>query len=185
MGNGGLQPIHHTLSLLLLPPQGQDSSHSFPDPVSDSPPWAPPMWVLPMGCSSLHIATACIPSTGCSPSGAHYSSTGPLQRHNSCQEICSSVDSYLHGSTGTVRTLLQHVLPIVLQPPSGIYLLWPGVFCQWDWTLLKTDDVVSLKCHSGPAIHISVLVPKSCADLTDQYLGPPKRIIVGWQFKNL
>jgi len=62
------------LSLLLLPPQGEDSSPSAP-------------------------AAAWVPSTGCSPSGTDSSSTGFPQGHRSCQEPVPV--QALHGVTAS------------------------------------------------------------------------------------
>ena len=53
----------------------------------------------------------------------NYSSVGPPWGHKSCQQICSSVGSSLHGSAGPARSLLQCGLPTGPQPPSGIHLL--------------------------------------------------------------
>ncbi|GAB0182767.1 mitochondrial enolase superfamily member 1 [Grus japonensis] len=100
------------LSLPLLPPQGEDSSHSSSAPVcptGDSPPWTSPIWV---------------PSTGYSPSGADCSTGSQVLPANllwrgllsprvyrSCQEPAPAWASH-RGS----------------RPPWGIHLLWHGVF---------------------------------------------------------
>lgn len=62
-GEWGLQPVHHTLSLQILPPLGGDSSSHY------NPPPASPRWVLSMGCSFSSTVPAWVPSMGCSPLG--------------------------------------------------------------------------------------------------------------------
>ena len=52
---------------------------------------------------------------------------GPPQGHKPSQQICSGMDSFLHGSAGPGRSLLQHKLPMGSQLPSGIHLLRCGV----------------------------------------------------------
>ncbi|NXL33025.1 ARMD1 protein, partial [Glaucidium brasilianum] len=49
----------------------------------------------------------------------HCSSVGPPQRHQSCQQTCSSAGSSLHGPTRPARSLLQRGLPTGSQSPSG------------------------------------------------------------------
>jgi len=97
-GEGGLWSVHHTLSLLLLPPWEEDSSHSSSAPAwgpvlhellqRESFPWAAALHKLPQRGS--------LP-TGCSPSGTGGSSVGPPQGHKPCQQTCSGVGSSPRG----------------------------------------------------------------------------------------
>jgi len=127
----GLWSVHHTLSVLLLPP------HSFPLlqhgvlPTGDSSPQTPPTWVLP---------------TGCSPSGTGCSSVGPPWGHKPCQQTCSSASSSLQGSAGPARSLLQHGLPTGSQLSSGIHLLWHGLQVE----ICSTVDLHGLQGDNLP-----------------------------------
>uniref|UniRef100_A0A8B9RUN6 Protein artemis n=1 Tax=Accipiter nisus TaxID=211598 RepID=A0A8B9RUN6_9AVES len=131
----GLGSVHHTLSLLLLLPQEEDSS-LFPCSGMGSLPWETVLHELLQHGSFpqaavLHelLQRGSLP-IGCSPSGAQCSSVGPPWGPKCCQQTCSSVGSSLHGATGPARSLLQRGLPTGSQPPSGIPLLRRGVLCS-------------------------------------------------------
>lgn len=86
--------------------------HTFPSlqrgvpAMGDSPPQSSAISVLPTGCSCSQTAPAWVPPLGYSPSGTH-SGVDPPWGHQSCQQICSSVDFIPHGA----RTLLKPGLP--------------------------------------------------------------------------
>lgn len=103
-----------------------------------------------MHCSSWQIQdTACIPSTGSSPSGTgiDYSTVSPA-RSQFLPGACCSMDSCLHSSTGTVRTLLQHELLLGSQPPLGIHLLRAGVSYGLPMDLCSTTAFHGLQWDS-------------------------------------
>jgi len=77
-------------------------------------------------------------------------SVGPLWGHKSCLKTCSSVSSSLHGSTGPGRSLLQHRLFTVSQPPSGIHQLQRGVLHRLQVDICSTVDLHGLQRHSLP-----------------------------------
>jgi len=85
---------------MLLPPQGEGSSHSAPAPV-----WGP-----------SHGRQFSTNFSNVSPSHrlqffTNCPSVGPPWGHKPCQQTCSSVGSSLHGSAGPGRSLLQHEAP--------------------------------------------------------------------------
>jgi len=153
----GLWSVHHTLSLLLLVPQREDSSHSSPAPVyrflsretvlhkllqRESLPRAAALHELPQHGS---------PPTRCSPSGTGCSSMGTPRGHEPFQQTCSGMGSSLHRSAGPGRSLLQCGLPTVSQLPSGIHLLQCGVpstGCRWisapPWTFMNCRGTACL-----------------------------------------
>ena len=118
----GLRSVCHTLSLLLLPPQGEDFSHS-----SSAPAWGASngrqssigtssMWVL-LTCFHAWSVPAWVPSTAYSPSGIECSNVHPPWGHKSCQKTCTSVGSSLHGSW-------QEPAPAWASHGQGNSLLW-------------------------------------------------------------
>lgn len=89
------------MSLLLLPPFVEDSSHSFPAAV-----WEIVLYGLNQYESSPRAVVLCkLPQHAV------------LLQHGSC----------LPGSTGLARNLLQHGFSIASQPPSCRHLLWCAV----------------------------------------------------------
>jgi len=120
------------LSLLLLPPHGQDFSHSSPAPV-----WGPShgrqSYTNHSNVRTSHWlqffmnSSVWVPFTRCSPSGTDCCSVGPPWHLKPCQQTCSSMCSSLHGSTGRTKSLLKCRLPMGSQPPLGIHLLWCSV----------------------------------------------------------
>lgn len=89
----------------------EHSSHSFPAPV----------WDPSYGRQSSMDFSNVSPSQG-QQFFTNCSSMAFLQGNKSCQQICFSTGSYLHGSAGAARNPLQHELSIVSQPPSGSHL---------------------------------------------------------------
>ncbi|XP_049649850.1 uncharacterized protein LOC126035357 [Accipiter gentilis] len=109
-GTGVLWSVHHMLSLPLLPPQGEDSSRSSPDPA-----WGPSHGRQ----SSMNFSNVTPPHglqffTNCSSVGPFHGvqsfRNGLLQRG-----LLS-----LHGVPGPARSLLQCRLSTGSQPPSGV-----------------------------------------------------------------
>ena len=113
----GLRSVHHT-SLPLLPPQGEDSSHS-----AAAPAWGPTHErQSSMNCSNVgpfhgvqSFRNRLLPCG--SPTGSQVLPANLLQHG-----LLS-----LHGSTGPARSLLQHGLPTGSQSLLGIQLLQSGV----------------------------------------------------------
>lgn len=59
--------------------------------MGDRTPQTPPVWVLPMGCSSSRTASAWVLSMECSHLGMYCFSTSLLQSHRFRQKTCSTV----------------------------------------------------------------------------------------------
>jgi len=123
-----------------------------------------------MGCSFSKTAPAWVLPTGCSPSGTGCSSVGPPWGHKSCQQTCSSVGSYLHGSAGPDRSLLQRELLTGSQPPSGIHLLQRGVpstGCRWRSAPLWT----SMDCRGTACL--TMVFSMGCRGISAPVPGSP------------
>jgi len=138
-GEWRLWSVHHRLSLPLLPLHGEDSSHSVPAPV-----WGPSHGrQFSTSFSNVRPSHGVQRFTNCSR-------VGPPWGHKSCQKTCSTLCSSLHGTTGPARSLLQHRLPTVSQPPSGIHLLLCGVLHGLQVDISSTTDLHGLQGGSLP-----------------------------------
>ena len=157
MGDGewGLQSVHHTLSLPLLPPQGKDSSHSSPAPA-----WGPSHGrQSSMNFSNVSPSHGLQFFTNCSSMGPFHrvqSFRNGLLQHGSpvgpqvlLEKTCSSVDSSPQA-TGPARSLLQHGLPTGSQPPLGIHLLQHGVLHRLQVDICSTVNLHGLQGDSLP-----------------------------------
>ena len=149
-GEWGLWPVHHTLSLLLLPP------HSLPLLQHEAPLTGDSCAQISKVSPShgLQFFTNC-PSVGpftmrCSPSGADCSSVGPPWGHKPCQQTCSSMGSSFHAATGPGRSLLQRGLSTGSQPASGILLLQRGLLLGLQVNIFSTVDLHGLQGDSLP-----------------------------------
>ena len=111
---------------------------------------------------------------GCSSSRTGFSSMDPPWGHKSCQQTCSSVGSSLHRSTGPARSLLQHSLPTGPQPPSGIHLLWHGVFHGLQVYICSTVDLYE------PASPWSS--PRAIGESLLQHLEHLLRLLLHWSW---
>jgi len=153
-GEWGLQSVHHTLSLPLLPPQREDSSHSSPAPAlgpthgrQSSP-----------NCSSMG------PSHGLQ-FFTNFSSMGPFHRVQPFRNRLLLLGSPT-GSEALPENLLQHGLlsPWVhrsrQEPPSAwaphgvtasfrcVHLLWCGVLHGLQVDICSTVDLHRLQWDS-------------------------------------
>jgi len=157
----GLWSVYHLLSLPLLPP------HSLPL-----------LWcgVSPTGDSASRTTPACVPSTGCSPSGTGCCSVGPPRGHKPCQQTCSSVGFSLHRSAGPGRSLLQRGLPMGSQLPSGIHLLRRGVpsmGCRW----ISAPPWASMGCRGSACL--TVVFSTICGGILASTPGAPSSMSAG------
>jgi len=79
-----------------------------------------------------------------------------------------------HGSTGPASSLLQHRLPMGSQPPSGIPMLWHGVFHRLQVEICSTVDLHGLQGHSLP--HQCLL--HSCRGISALVSGAPRHLLL-------
>jgi len=132
----GLWSVHLTFSLSLLPPQGEDSSHSSPAPA-----WGPShgrqssmnfsyvslCMYLPRGAVlQKQTAPAWVPHEVTSPASKPAPSGAPL----------------FTGPLVPARILLQCGLPTASQLPLGIYLFGHGVLHGLQVVICSTMDLV-------------------------------------------
>ncbi|CAM9620143.1 unnamed protein product, partial [Bubo scandiacus] len=105
-----LTNYHHGQNRLLslLPPQGEDSSHSSPPPA-----WGPSH----RRQSSMNFSNMC--SSHRLQLFTNCSSLGPSHRVTSPSRKPAPAWAPLHVTTGPARSLLQQGLPMRSQPPSG------------------------------------------------------------------
>jgi len=146
----GLQSVHHTLSLPLLPPQGR-TPHTLPllwhglPLTEDSPPQASatgvlptgrsssqtaPLWVLPRGAVlQEQAAPAWVPHGVTSPASNPAPAWAPLSAwgHRSCQDLAPA--RALHGVTA---------------PFGHIRLLWYGFLRGLQVEICSTMDLHGL-----------------------------------------
>jgi len=90
-------------------------------------------------------------SMRCSPSGTDCSCVGPPQVNKSCQQTCSIMESYLHGSTSPARSLLHHEVSMGSQSPLGIFTssdVESTTGCRWTssppWTSMGCRRIACL-----------------------------------------
>jgi len=151
-----LWSVHHTLSLLLFPPQEEDSSLT-----SHAPMWGPShARQSSTNCSNVSPSHGLQVFTNCS-------TVGPFHRlqpfRNRLLQCGSTMGSqvlpasllwggilFLHGSTGPARSLLLHELPMGSQPPSGTHLLRCGVLCALQVEICSTVDLHGLQVDNLP-----------------------------------
>jgi len=147
----GLRSVQHMLSLLLLPPQGEDSSCSSPAPAS--------------GPSHGRQFSINCPNVG-PPHElqlfSNYPSVGPF-----------------HGVQSFRNRLLQRGSPMGSQLPSGIHLLWRGVpsnglqvdICStMDFHGLQVESLPLHGLHNGlqgKTLHSSIWSTYSSSSFTD------------------
>ncbi|KAK4824286.1 hypothetical protein QYF61_013031 [Mycteria americana] len=143
----GLRSVHHTLSLPLLPPQGEDSSHSSPAPA-----WGP-----------SHGRQSSMNFSNMSPShGLQFcmncSSMGPFHGVQSFRNRLLQCGS----PTGPARSLLQHRLPMGSQPPLGIHLLQHGFLRGLQVDICSTMDLHGLQVDIYSTINPHGLQGTAC-----------------------
>jgi len=144
----GSWSVHHTLSLPLLPPQGEDSSHSSPAPTRgpshgrqflqrQSFPLASALYELPQ-CGSF--PQGAVLQEQAAPVWVTHGVTSPASKPALAWAPLSTSPQVLAGACSCAG------LPMGSQLPSGIHLLWCGV-PSMGYRLISAPPWTSMDCR--------------------------------------